>query len=97
MREPTGDNPGMPGRDPAEGGPAMDLPGANRADPIDEPTPGDPPNPGDLPRPNPEPPDSPGNDLPERLGERIANGPGSGIGGGEPDLVPEVEVPEETM
>jgi hypothetical protein len=41
-------------------------------------------------------PDDPDADLPERLGERIENGPGSGVAG-EPDLVPDVEVPENTM
>jgi hypothetical protein len=36
-------------------------------------------------------------DLPERLGERIENGSSSGIAPGEPDVLPDVEVPEETM
>ena len=36
-------------------------------------------------------------DLPERLGKRIENGSSSGIAPGEPDLVPDVEVPENTM
>lgn len=36
-------------------------------------------------------------DLPERLGQRIENGSSSGIVPGEPDVVPDVEVPEETM
>jgi hypothetical protein len=36
-------------------------------------------------------------DLPERLGERIEDGPGTGIASGEPDLLPNVEVPEATM
>lgn len=35
-------------------------------------------------------------DLPERLGERIERGPQSG-GTGEPDLLPDVEVPDSTM
>ena len=48
------------------------------------------------PRPDLEPPDSPQADLPRRLGERIENGPGGGVAG-EPDLVPDIEVPEETM
>ena len=47
----------------------------------------------DLPDPTPDRND----DLPERLGERIANGPGEGIATGEPDLLPNVEVPESTM
>lgn len=36
-------------------------------------------------------------DLPERLGERISGGGGQGIASGEPDLKPDVEVPDETM
>jgi hypothetical protein len=36
-------------------------------------------------------------DLPERLGERIENGSSSGIAPGEPDVLPDVEVPEATM
>jgi hypothetical protein len=96
MREPTGDNSSTLGRDPAEG-PDMDLPGADQAEPITERRPGDAPEPGETPRPDQEPPDSPGSDLPERLGERVANGPGPGIAAGEPDLMPNVEVPEETM
>lgn len=36
-------------------------------------------------------------DLPERLGERIEDGPAGGVASGEPDLLPNVEVPEETM
>jgi hypothetical protein len=66
-----------PGREPAEGRPDMNIPGADRDDR--------------------EPPDGPNSDLPERLGERVENKPGSGIASGEPDLVPDVEVPEETM
>jgi hypothetical protein len=34
--------------------------------------------------------------LPERLGERISVG-GQGIATGEPDLKPDVEIPDETM
>jgi hypothetical protein len=97
MRQPTSDDPSAPGPDPAEGRPDMDLPGADREDPIGQRTPADAPNPGGSPRPEPEPPDSPGSDLPERLGERVENGPGTGIASGEPDLVPDVEVPQETM
>jgi hypothetical protein len=51
----------------------------------------------DRPEPRPEQPDVPDADVPERLGERIQNGPGTGIAAGEPDLIPDVEVPEETM
>jgi len=36
-------------------------------------------------------------DLPERLGERISGGGDVGISTGEPDLKPDVEVPEGTM
>lgn len=36
-------------------------------------------------------------DLPERLGQRIENGSSSGLAAGEPDVLPDVEVPEETM
>jgi hypothetical protein len=36
-------------------------------------------------------------DLPERLGQRIENGSSSGLATGEPDVLPDVEVPEETM
>lgn len=42
-------------------------------------------------------PDGLQDDLPERLGERIENGSSSAIAPGEPDVVPDVEVPEETM
>ena len=47
----------------------------------------------DVPDPTPDRND----DLPERLGERVENGPGTGIAAGEPDLMPNVEVPEEQM
>jgi len=55
----------------------------------------------DLPGANrePEPPDGPADpqaDLPERLGDRI-EGPGEGIASGEPDLLPDVEVPDASM
>jgi hypothetical protein len=96
MQQPTSERP-TPGPEPAEGRPDMNLPGADQPQPISERTPGDAPDPGPMPRPQPEPPDSPGEDLPERLGERIENGPGTGIAAGEPDLVPDVQVPEETM
>lgn len=36
-------------------------------------------------------------DLPERLGERIENGSSSGLAPGEPDVLPDVEVPEASM
>ena len=97
MRQPTSDDRNAPGDDPAEGRPEMELPGADTAEPISERRPGGAPDPGGMPPPDREPPDSPGVDLPERLGERVANGPGTGIAMGEPDLMPNVEVPNETM
>jgi hypothetical protein len=42
-------------------------------------------------------PTGPQDDLPERLGQRIENGSSSGLAAGEPDVLPDVEVPEETM
>jgi len=96
MREPTTGAPDAPDREPAEG-PDMNLPGADQADPSGQPWPGDAPDPGREPRPDPEQPDTPDNDVPQRLGERIENGPGPGIAAGEPDLMPNVDVPEETM
>lgn len=38
----------------------------------------------------------PQDDLPQRLGERIGQGP-SGLASGEPDLLPNVEVPTAQM
>jgi hypothetical protein len=35
--------------------------------------------------------------LPERLSERIYGGGGQGIATGEPDLKPDVEIPDESM
>lgn len=46
-------------------------------------------------RPNPAPDRE--DDLPQRLGERIETGPGEGIASGEPDLLPNVEIPETQM
>jgi hypothetical protein len=54
----------------------------------------------DLGLPGPDRPDvppGPQDDLPERLGQRIENGSSSGLATGEPDVLPDVEVPEETM
>ena len=96
MRQPTPEPTRTPGREPAEG-PGMDLPGADQPDPVGERTPVDAPDPGGSPRPDREPPDAPDAELPQRLGERVENGPGPGIATGEPDLMPNVEVPEETM
>ena len=36
-------------------------------------------------------------ELPEKLSERIYGGSGQGVATGEPDLKPDVEVPDETM
>ena len=95
MQEPTADYPNQPGQDPAEGRPEMELPGADQEDTISDRRPGDAPDPD--PGPGREPPDLPGSNLPERLGERVENGPGTGIATGEPDLMPNVDGPEETM
>jgi hypothetical protein len=46
----------------------------------------------DRPEPRPDPDD----DLPERLGKRIERGPGA-IAPGEPDMLPDVEVPDGQM
>jgi len=96
MQERDPDMPTSPGREPAEGRPDMELPGADRDDLGPDRQPPSVPNPGGRPA-DREPPGDPNANLPERLGERIENGPGAGIGAGEPDLVPDVEVPEETM
>jgi hypothetical protein len=45
-----------------------------------------------------DPPPDRNDDLPERLGKRIQDGPGgSGVATGESDLLPNVDVPTETM
>jgi hypothetical protein len=95
MQLPKPEMPAIPGEEPAEGRTEMELPGADRDDPsIERPYT---PNPrGDRPT-DPEPPDDPNADLPERLGRRITEGSNSGIASGEPDLVPDVEVPDATM
>lgn len=46
---------------------------------------------------HPDPTPDRNDDLPERLGKRIEDGPSTGIATGEPDLLPNVEVPEATM
>jgi hypothetical protein len=97
MRQPARDLSSTPGGEPAEGRSDMGLPGADRDDITEDRRPGGAPDPGATPSPGHEPPDTPDADLPERLGDRVANGPGPGIASGEPDLVPDVEVPEETM
>jgi hypothetical protein len=51
----------------------------------------------DHPDRRPDQPDAPDADLPQRLGERIASGPGGAVASGEPDLLPDVDVPEGTM
>ncbi|MBI2780897.1 MAG: hypothetical protein HYX55_03740 [Chloroflexi bacterium] len=45
----------------------------------------------------PKPASDPEADLPERLGRRIADGPGEGMVAGETDLLPDVEVPDGQM
>jgi hypothetical protein len=96
MQERNPDMPSSPGGEPAEGRPDMELPGADRDDPGVDRQPPAIPNPDGRPA-DREPPDDPNADLPERLGQRIQNGAGTGIAAGEPDLVPDVEVSEETM
>jgi hypothetical protein len=64
-----------PDREPAEGRPDLELPGADR----------------------PELPADPESDLPERLGERVETGPGGAIATGGPDVLPDVDVPDESM
>ena len=80
MREPTTDTPRIPDPDPD---PAEGHP--------DMELPG-----AEGPGPRPDVPETPDADLPQRLGERIENGPGGGVAGG-PDLLPDVDVPESTM
>jgi hypothetical protein len=36
-------------------------------------------------------------ELPEKLSERIYGGAGQGLAAGEPDIKPDVEIPNETM
>lgn len=74
MRSPVSDPREPAPMDPAEGRPDLDLPGADRPDPVDDPA----------------------EQLPQRLAERIDDKPG-GIAAGEPDLLPNVEVPEASM
>ena len=45
----------------------------------------------------PDAPPAPEDELPERLSERIYDRQGGGIATGEPDLKPDVEVPESQM
>jgi hypothetical protein len=45
----------------------------------------------------PELPPDPETERPERLGERIETGLGTGIATGRPDVLPDVEVPDESM
>lgn len=73
------------GIDPAEGRPDVGGPGADREAPRD-----------------PElltqrAPGAPEDEAPARLGERISDGPGGGIAAGEPDLLPNVEIPDSPM
>lgn len=74
MRTPRSDpREGAPA-EAAEGRPDMDLPGADRPGPADDPA----------------------TRQPERLAERI-DGESGGIAAGEPDLLPNVEVPDSPM
>lgn len=45
----------------------------------------------------PDGPPSREDDLPERLGDRIYGGADEGLASGEPDLKPDVQVPDEQM
>jgi hypothetical protein len=83
MQQPPTDVPSTPGQEPAEGRPDLDLPGADRPDVEDQP--------------ERTPPDGPDMEQPQRLGEAIELGPGEGMARGEPDLVADVEPPEESM
>ena len=64
-------------------------------------SPGDPaegrPDPGIPGADRPDPPPGREDELPERLSERIYGGGGQGLSTGEPDLKPDVEIPDETM
>jgi hypothetical protein len=62
----------VPGDQPVEGRPDMQLPGADQGS-------------------------GQGDDLPQKLGERIENGSSSAIATGEPDILPDVEPPDTTM
>lgn len=95
MRQQTTGSSSTPGASPAEGRSDLGLPGADHDDAIGQ-QPGRTPDPG-MPDPNDQPSEAPETDLPERLGERIQDGPRGGIATGEPDLMPNVDVPEETM
>ena len=91
MQLPKPEMPAIPGDEPAEGRPEMELPGADRDDPsVERPYT---PDPRDD-RPNdPEPPDDPNADLPERLGRRITEGPNSGIARNPANTVPATAPP----
>ena len=69
-------------------------------DDIDNPT-GERPTPGDQPAEGRPDLGFPGadrdDDLPQKLGERIENGSSSAMATGEPDVLPDVEVPDTTM
>jgi hypothetical protein len=91
MQQPPRDVPSASDQEPAEGRPDLDLPGADRPD-VDNDTGTDP-----RPDPNQTPPDGPAMERPQRLGEAIELGPGEGIARGEPDLVADVEPPNESM
>ena len=72
--------------DPAGDRPEPGLPGADRETPRDLQT--------------PSPQQAPGereDELPARLGERIGRGPGDGGAIDDPDLLPDVQIPETAM
>ena len=79
--------------DPIDG----DAPGGERPTPGDQPAEGRP----DMRLPgadtDSEIPGGSGDDLPQRLGQRIENGSSSSIAPGGTDLLPDVEPPETTM
>ena len=91
MQQPPTDVPRTPDREPAEGRPDINLPGADRPDVGDD-TGRD-----NQPQPDRTPPGAPDTEEPQRLGEAIELGPGEGIARGEPDLVADVEPPDESM
>jgi hypothetical protein len=72
-----------------------DVPSGDRETPDERPTPGEQPAEGrpDMGFPGADQED----DLPQKLGERIENGSSSSMAIGEPDVLPDVEVPDTTM
>lgn len=68
-------------------------------DSDERPTPGEQPAEGspDMRLPGADQGSGQGDDLPQRLGQRIENGSSSSIAPGEADVLPDVEVPDTTM